>query len=121
MQRASLDALKTEKGKHGQQVNVVVTRVFVRHCIQAGLNTSPDGTCESVPKHELVYAMRNGHARPMHMYFPPAYGPTDHVKWMALTYADGRYRRIFVLYGESCLIFIRVCHALRPVCRKCTK
>ena len=106
MQRASLDALRTEKGKletlrctaklylpRASYYRVFVFTVCSRmetDQYQLILLNTPDGACESIPKNEVVHAMREGHARPMHMYFPPAYIPTDHVKWMALTYEDAR-------------------------------
>jgi hypothetical protein len=43
--------------------------------------------CEAVAKSEAVRMLRGGKAKPMHMYFPPAYVPTDHVRWLATTYA----------------------------------
>eukprot|EP00123_Amoebidium_parasiticum_P018370 comp24181_c0_seq1/m.44287 comp24181_c0_seq1/g.44287 ORF comp24181_c0_seq1/g.44287 comp24181_c0_seq1/m.44287 type:complete len:609 (-) comp24181_c0_seq1:837-2663(-) len=42
----------------------------------------------TISKESLVTALLDGSAQPMHAYFPPAYGPTNHVQWMTSDTVD---------------------------------
>eukprot|EP00121_Abeoforma_whisleri_P012372 Awhi_evm1s11417 len=37
---------------------------------------------KSLKKRDLVDMLRSGDAKPMHVYYGPAYGPTNHFEWM---------------------------------------
>eukprot|EP00124_Ichthyophonus_hoferi_P002542 Ihof_evm4s177 gene=Ihof_evmTU4s177 len=41
--------------------------------------------CNVIERRELVKAMMKKEAQPMHMYFPPAYMPTNHLFWAQAT------------------------------------